>query len=66
MWDCIITILDSVADACFGEAHWLLAMFYLKLAKNMPRLLANEFDKLKSYKVLLWIGVILNALFPAL
>ena len=66
MWDCIIAILDSVADAGFGEAHWLLAMFYLKLAKNMPRLLANEFDKLKSYKVLLWIGVILNALFPAL
>ena len=27
--------LMTVADACFGVAHWLLAIFYLRIAKNM-------------------------------
>ena len=35
-WRWAITVgFLSVADACFGVAHWLLAIFYLRIAKNM-------------------------------
>ena len=32
----------------------------------MPRLWTNDFSQIKRYKFLLWVGVFLNALLPAL
>ena len=51
-----------VADLCFNEAHWILAFFYFKMAKNMPRVINEE--QIKSYKLLYWLGVAFNAVMP--
>ena len=44
----------------------MLAFYYYKIAKNMPRVLnpENEHDQPKDYKALYWIGIVLNALVP--
>ena len=38
MWNCIVGGGLTVANICFGEAHWLLAIFYLKMAYNMNQI----------------------------
>ena len=44
----------------------MLAFYYYKIAKNMPRVLdsQDELGQAKDYKVLYWTGVVLNALVP--
>ena len=37
VWYLLTSIIESLGDLCFNVAHWLLAMFYLRIAKNMPR-----------------------------
>ena len=56
----------GVADLLFGEAHWLLAFTYLKLAKNYPRSLAGAVEEVQSYKKTFIAGILCNALFPML
>jgi hypothetical protein len=31
-----------IADILFCEAHWLFAFYYMKIAKNMPRILKQD------------------------
>lgn len=42
---------ETLGDVCFNEAHWLLAFFYFKLVKNLPRVLSGveEEDELPQY-----------------
>ena len=50
---------------CFNEAHWQLAFFYFKMAKNMPRVIAaNDNDPPRDYPKTYWTGVVLNAILP--
>jgi hypothetical protein len=64
-WDCISGVGLTVLNLCFNEAHWILAVFYFKMAKNMPRVLANNpADPVKPYTALNRIGIVLNAFFP--
>jgi hypothetical protein len=55
-----------IADSCFGEAHWILAHKYLKVAMNMPRILDGEVDKVQQYNTLFWVGIVTNLLLPLL
>ena len=41
-WTLICAIGYGIGDLCFSEAHWLLAFFYFKMAKNMPRVHNND------------------------
>jgi hypothetical protein len=56
----------AIGDLLFGEAHWLLAWYYMKLAKNHPKKIARQQSQIKDYRLVLWIGVVCNALFPLL
>jgi len=55
-------ISESLGDLCFNIAHWTLAMFYLKIAKNMPRVIRGE--EAKQYTFIYWAGMALNILGP--
>ena len=52
----------GVGDFFFGEAHWLLAFNYFKIAKNQQRQMAG--DQVKDYKTMLVVGVIGKAVMP--
>ena len=56
----------SVGNLCLGEAHWILAVFYFKLAHNMPLVIAGQSDQVRGYKTMLWIGAIPSGIFPVL
>ena len=55
-----------MGDLLFGEAHWLLAWYYMKLSQSHPRMIARQETQVKDYRLVLWIGVVCNALFPLL
>ena len=56
----------GIADLLFGEAHWLLAYNYFKLAKNQPRQIAGATEQVQEYKRMLWVGVVFNFVMPLL
>ena len=56
----------GIADILFGEAHWLLAYNYFKLAKNQPRQIAGATEQVQEYKRMLWVGVVCNFVMPLL
>ena len=66
IWQCVSIFCLALGNFLFGEAHWLLAHNYLKVAKNTPRLLNNEIEKPSQYTVSFWVGAICNAVFPLL
>lgn len=53
-----------IGDLLFGEAHWVLAIYYLKIATNMPLIIDGQEDQVKDFKVLMWVGILCNAIFP--
>jgi hypothetical protein len=59
-------VFQVVADFSFGEAHWFLAHKYLRVAKNMPKILDGAGDEVQPYRRLLWIGIISNIALPLL
>ena len=65
-WSSVNSVGTSVGDLCFCEAHWILAFYFFKVAKNMPRRLskAEKKEQPKSYRCLYIIGVLINAIFP--
>ena len=65
-WGTLLGVTNSLGSLLFGEAHWLLAFYYMKIAKNMPRIIDGHNDKVKSYKAIWWIGVGFNAIFPVI
>ena len=58
--------LSGVGYTLYGEAHWLLAFTYFKLAKNYPRSIAGATGEVSSYTKTLWTGVVCNTVFPVL
>jgi len=65
-WARFASITQSIGFLFFGEAHWILACFYFKIAKNMPRVVNGDVHKVRSYNTMFWVGIFLNALFPFL
>lgn len=61
-WGYVGIINISMGDLCFNVAHWILAMFYLRLAKNMPRVYYSEHPK--PYNTVLWTGLVFNVFGP--
>ena len=55
---------NSVGFLCFYEGHWILAFYFFKIARNMPRVIDQSLGPVKSYKCLYWTGLALNAIFP--
>ena len=64
-WEIILAVGIGVGNFCFNTAHWLLAFFYFKMVKNMPRVAKNQTNQVKDYRLVYWLGLILNAA-PAL
>lgn len=63
-WGYTGIISISTGDLCFNIAHWILAMFYLRLAKNMPRVYYNEIPK--PYNTVFWTGMVYSVFGPIL
>ena len=63
-WICVLACSESLGDLCFNIAHWILAMFYLRIAKNMPRVSRGE--RTKRYNKAFWAGLAFNAFGPIL
>lgn len=61
-WNCEISIGQSIGDLCFSEAQWMLAFFFFKIARNMPRVINGE--EMQDYKCVKWTGIFFNAIFP--
>jgi len=59
-----------IGDFFFNEAHWLLAFFYLMMAKKMPQKIDSSEDvgiqdqPVQANSVIYWIGIVLNGLLP--
>ena len=62
MWNRVLASSIGIGDLCFGEAHWILAFFYFKIAMNMPRIRRGQ--QTKDYVVLNWLGIVFNAVMP--
>jgi uncharacterized protein YacL len=45
----------------FTEAHWLFAFYYMRIAKNMPKVIEQSDEPQKDYKTVFWIGAAVNA-----
>ena len=62
IWNFVGVISMCLGDLCFNVAHWILAMFYLRIAKNMPRV--YRYEEPKPYSVVFKIGMTFNVLGP--
>jgi hypothetical protein len=54
----------TIGDTLSGVAYWILAVYYLKISTNIPKIIAELHDQIKSYRCILWIGIIFNIIFP--
>jgi hypothetical protein len=68
-----VTIVGSIGgglgDSCFGVGNWLLAVYYLNISTNMPRIIKKsrgQRSKINDYNPLRRRGVIANAVIPIL
>lgn len=50
----------------WSEAHWLLAVYYMKIAHNMPKRMQGLFDEVKDYKCMQKIVSYLLIICPVL
>lgn len=62
LWNCEVSIGQLVGDLCFSEAQWMLAFFFYKISRNMPRVINGE--EMQDYKCVKWTGIFFNAIFP--
>ena len=63
-WEVILAVGIGVGNFCFNTAHWLLAFFYFKMVKNMPRVANNQTTQVKDYRLLYWLGLVFNTVPP--
>jgi hypothetical protein len=42
VWIDVTNIAFSLGDFMFTEAHWLFAFYYMKIAKNMPKVIEQS------------------------
>jgi hypothetical protein len=45
----------------FTEAHWLFAFYYMRIARNMPKVIAQSDEPQKNYQAVFWAGTAINA-----
>lgn len=62
-WNYVQVISQSVGDLLFCEAHWIMAVYYKKIANNIPRVIEKH-KAPKEYKYFFRVGAIFNAVFP--
>ena len=62
-WDYVNVNSAAIGNFFFSEAHWMLAFYYFKVSKNMPKIISGKGDQAKSYVALKWVGIVANALF---
>ena len=65
-WDYVNVNSAAIGNFFFSEAHWVLAFYYFKVSKNMPKIFSGNGDQAKSYVALKWVGIVANALIPIL
>ena len=41
-WACVLAIGQSIGDLCFCVGQWLLAVYYLNISTNMPKVLSQR------------------------
>ena len=62
-WQTITGIGFAIGDLLFSVSHWMIAVFYLKMAKNMPRV-NEQVEAPKPYTLLKWAGIAINTILP--
>lgn len=65
--DFVQCFTQSVGDLFYCWGHWIIAVYYKKIANNMPRVILTSRDELvpvKKYKTFLWVGLACNAVGP--
>lgn len=63
LWDYVQALFQAIGDLFFCESHWIIAVYYKKIANNIPRVIEKH-KAPKEYKYFFWIGFIINAIFP--
>lgn len=63
-WSNVAAIGEAIGDMSSSLAYWQLAIYYLKIARNTPRIIAGHFDQVESFKTIFWVGIVLNTIFP--
>jgi hypothetical protein len=46
----IVNIAYPIGDFLFAEAHWLFAFYYMRIAKNMPKVIYQSDEPQKEYR----------------
>jgi len=60
-WFNVYNIAFPIGDFMFAEAHWLFAFYYMKIAKNIPRVIEESDELQKDYRGVFWLGAAINA-----
>ena len=66
-WDIALNSAWGLGDLFFCVSHWMLAVYYFNLAKNMPLVISYRGEgkaPIKDYKPLLIYGTIPNVICP--
>ena len=66
-WACVLAIGQSIGDLCFCVGQWLLAVYYLNIGTNMPKVLINRQGgqaQITDYNPARRYGVAVNTLIP--
>ena len=63
-WAYVNGVSNLLGNVFLSEGHWLLAFYYFKIAKNMPKIINGQPELTKSYVPLYWFGIAANALLP--
>ena len=69
VWNNAVSGTWNLGDLFFCVSHWMLAVYYFNLAKNMPVVISHrgqDNPPIKDYKPLLRCGLIPNILFPVM
>jgi hypothetical protein len=56
-----------LGDLTYCWAHWIIAVYYKKIANNMPRVIMTSREELvpvKRYRYHLWVGLAYNTIGP--
>jgi len=68
IWICFNLEGYAFGDLFNDESHWILAFYFMQIAKTMPKLNSQPgntgVQPITSNKWVFWLGVVLNALFP--
>jgi len=62
--------IDAIGFAAgnifYSEAHWMMAVYYMRIAHNVPKIKEGLHDQVKDYSLMLRVGIVLSVFFPIL